>query len=192
MAGFSADLKLEGFKELERGLNPHKLMAKLRPLFRKQNKKMGLILKRKLVQEIKNAKGFAANAYATAQFKGSSNPLVAHGTLRMNCGNRLEGSFGFIVGTTRRNRKGVDIAAVLHEGAKIKVTPKMRNVWLALCTKTEMRVKPLRASTTHIIIPARPYLKKALIDDESVGRMVVLGWKEAMREAHRQFGARLF
>ena len=191
MATFQARLKLEGFDQLANGLNPHKLMSRLRPLFRKENIKLGLILKKKLVEAIDTKGNFAVNAYATTIFKGSSKPLVADGDLRRNCGKRLIGSFAFIVGTTRKNRKGVDLAAVLHEGAEIPVTPRMRKVWIAMCAKHEMKVKPLRKSTTKIVIPPRPFLKQALIDDPAVAKIVLLGWKRAMMKAHKQFGARL-
>lgn len=197
MPQFSADLKLEGFEELSKGLNPTRFMAALRSTMRKHNKKSALLLKARLVKELTNSKrrGYAANAYATTVFKSGkrkrSSPLLDTGVLRSNCGFKMDGPFGFVVGTTRKSRKGVDLAAVLHEGARIAVTEKMRRVWFAMAIETGGRVKPLKTSTTHIIIPPRPFLKNALIEDKSVGLLVVNGWKQAALEAHKRLGGKL-
>lgn len=195
--GFSADLKLEGFEELSRGLNPARFQAALRVSMRKHNKKTGLLLKSKLAREITQTKNksYAANAYATTVFKSRkrrrSSPLLDTGVMRSNCGFKMDGPFSFIVGTTRRSRSGVDLAAVLHEGARISVTERMRKVWIAMAAETGGRVKPLKSSTTHIVIPARPFLKRALIEDKAVGLLVVNAWKQAALEAHKKLGGKL-
>ena len=102
----------------------------------------------------------------TVDQKGSSKPLIDDGDLLGSVGYRFIKRDVVFVGVHRKSVDGTDIAA-LHEreeGARIRVTPKMRAYLRA-------RGFHLKKTTTHLFIPGRPYIKPAFRDFKSKGYM---------------------
>lgn len=103
-----------------------------------------------------------------AHGKGDRKPLMDSGDLRNSIAVTQEGD-GWFVGVHKKakgkkgSRKMVDIAAVHENGTKrysIRVTDKMRRYFMWLHKASKGQIKPLKASTTHIVvqIPARPFI----------------------------------
>ncbi len=68
----------------------------------------------------------------------------------------------------------MDIAAAVHEGATIQVTEKMRLFFAAIN-------HPLKATTTVIVIPSRPFLKTLL--SRRAMRFYKKEWERAVQRA---------
>lgn len=80
-----------------------------------------------------------------------NDPLQRTGRLRKAVRSQQIGSTVQV--TVERMEKGVDIAPIQNYGARIKVTDRMR-AWLAFNLQIF-----LRATTTHIVIPAREFFR---------------------------------
>ena len=92
----------------------------------------------------------------TVEEKGSSKPLIDDGDLLNSVGYRFVGSDAVFVGVHRKAADGTNIAAI-HEretGTRVRVTPKMR-AYLG------SKGLHLKASTTALFIPGRPFVKPA-------------------------------
>lgn len=107
------------------------------------------------------------NLVSRAYGKGDRKPLLDTGDLRNSIQVTQEGD-GWFVGV-HRNVKGksgkkiIDIAELHENGAgpfRINVTDKMRKYFLWLNKKTGGQIKPLKLSTSFIVvkIPARPFI----------------------------------
>lgn len=178
-----AYLKLEGFDELARAIDDRQFRAMAVRKIREKNMVLSQLGVSTLRQTILKGK-FYSNSPVTVALKGSNVPLVNNADLYGNCGAKLV-PWGFICGTQRVSSRGqADIAVILHEGATVPVTDKMRKAWKYFAKITGGRVKPLRAGTTHIRIPERPFLRMAFIDDETFPLTVIRGWKMALIESH--------
>jgi phage gpG-like protein len=112
-------------------------------------------------------------SYVTRTVKGNDTPLIQHGDLLASIDSESEGQTAFVGVMKKQGSHGQDletVARIMEEGAVISVTPKMRE-WF------KSNGFPLRASTTHITVPARPFLEPAVeesyaeIDDE-IGKAV--------------------
>ena len=120
------------------------------------------------------------NAELTAAIKGSDKALVDDGQLYKAITSKVISPFTVEVGVVKGDAYA-NIAAALHEGTTLKVTPAMRGLFLALASasrggkppegKRAQRLfskyqdwKPLKPSTTHIKIPGRPFMNRALND----------------------------
>lgn len=108
------------------------------------------------------------NLISRAYGKGDRKPLKDSGDLRNSIAVTQEGD-GWFVGVHKKaqgkkgKRRMVDIAAVHENGSKrytVRVTPKMRKFFYWLFIKTKGQIKPLKDTTTHIVvqIPARPFI----------------------------------
>jgi hypothetical protein len=178
-----AYLKLEGFEELARAIDDKQFRAMATRKIRKKNMVLSQIGVSTLRDSIRKG-WFYKNSPVTVTLKGSNKPLIDNADLYGNCGAKLV-PWGFVCGTQKISPRGqVDVAVILHEGATIPVTDKMRNAWKYFAKITGGRVRPLKASTTHIKIPSRPFLRMAFIDDQTFGRTVIRGWKMALIETH--------
>lgn len=102
----------------------------------------------------------------TARRKGSSKALIEHGDLMNSITYKVEeGKLAVFIGILRATRGKhkdtgapymVDIADVHEFGRIIKVTPKMRAYFRGAFGIN------LASTTTHIIIPARPFLRPTM------------------------------
>ena len=123
---------------------------------------------------------YAPNAPLTTLMKGSGLPLVDKGDLRRSIqGKVIKYNEGFV--GVFRTGKAANIGAILHEGATIKVTSKMRG-WFKAQATTSSGVKPLKSSTKVIRIPGRPFIKEA-IELPAVTTAVQLNYREAVDAA---------
>lgn len=184
------DLELEGFDVLQRVLNPVRFSSALRKNVRKVNKKLGLAGQDILRQSIGSANSWAVkNSPLTQVLKGSSKPLTDHGDLWGNAGHTLIGSFQFVVGTNRVDKTGkYNIAWILHQGAHMPVTDGMRRFFRYQSAKTKGKIKPLAAGTRVLIISARPFLKRAFVDDKKFMVMCSVQWRNALDKSFREGG----
>lgn len=184
------DLELEGFDVLQNVLNPSRFMAALRKNVRATNKRLALIGQDKLRQSIHSTKQWAVpNSVATIEAKGSSKPLTDRGDLWGNAASTLIGAFQFVVGTNRTDESDrYNIAWILHQGAHMPVTDGMRKYFRYLAYKTKGKVKPLGPETKVLIIPARPFMKRAFIDDKVFMKLVAAEWRQALDKSFKDGG----
>jgi hypothetical protein len=140
----------------------------------------GLIVRKAIRAELKS--GMApANAPLTVFIKGSSKPGIDHGEMFKAITSVVINPFMAEIGVKKGDNAGSSALAV-HEGATIRVTPKMRAMFGYLADvsagkRDASRLtgraaqlyrrrpggwKALKQSTTHIRIPARPFIAQAM------------------------------
>lgn len=187
-------LKTEGFEELAKLLDPASFQARLISKVGKATARVGLDAEREIKEDIAGG-NFAKNSPITVAMKGSSRPLVDKGDLLKAINSRVLKWDQAVVGVLRskqkrdsggRFKKGggdniLNIAAVLHEGATITVTDRMRRYIAALSRETNGQTKPLRASTRVIVIPRRPFLESSIKDSQLLRYKDM--WEKAVDEA---------
>jgi hypothetical protein len=152
----------------------------------------------------------------TTTIKRSKKPLVDRGDLwKAVTAQKVDWKTGF-AGLLRTARlpggSAFNLGMTLHEGATIKVTPKMRRLFQALANATnptraksgkgagaaaaklkgraldlynrnpKARWKPLNDDTTAIVIPGRPFLRRA-IEDPDLKATVEKNWSDAVQRA---------
>lgn len=129
---------------------------------------------------------YAPNAPLTIALKGVNEPLIGDRTgspLFKAITSKVVNDNTVFVGILQKDGE-YNIAVAIHEGATIKVTQKMRNMFYILWRKeTDPSInltgrakelwdkmpggwKPLNESTKAINIPSRPFIKNALDSDE--------------------------
>lgn len=172
-------------------LTSPKIVGKvLREQVSRANKKLAPKMISKVRKDIRE-KHFKKNAILTELLKGSSMPLVDEADLLNSISARHKSAWEFHVGVIREDKAGNSIAFILHEGATRKVTPELRKFFRAQAAVTRGLVKPLRASTQEIRIPARPFLKYSFVDDsEPVKVMVEWAWGDAIKQTFEIIGRR--
>lgn len=168
MAKGDKDLQLIGFDEFERIVNPQRFTRDLHKEVAKATKKNSLFAEARIKLAIDSGK-FASNRPATVAIKGSSRPLVDSGQLKKSISHRLLAWHTSVIGvirgrkTTRRGGSGntLLVAKILHEGATIVVTPRMRK-YFAVQSRTTPGWRPLAAGTVTLSIPPRPFLNASV------------------------------
>jgi hypothetical protein len=185
-------LELKGFRELSDALALPKFRRRFKKQVRKATRKNGLIAEGAIKQQIASGDGMKPNSPLTEALKGSSRPLVDTGELQKSITHKLTAFDEVIIGVLRRVQKRnpktgkvdnlQDIAAILHNGATISVTPAMRRLFFALSNEIP-EVKPLSPKTTVIVIPARPFLLAAF-SPKFVAKYR-RNWEEAIERAFR-------
>lgn len=181
-------LGLEGFEKFADKIEPAKFRSRLRREIKKATAKNGLIAEGAVKENI-NKGNFAANQPLTTALKGSSRPLVDSGDLVKAITNRPF-TFQVVIGVLRKVAKRnkltgkidniQDIAAILHNGITISVTPKMRRLFFALADENP-KIKPLNPKTKVIVIPARPFMEAAVAP--TMLKIYQLNWEEAVQRA---------
>lgn len=149
----------------------------------------------------RKAGGIVANRPLTIEIKGTDTPLVDMGEMSKNVLFAVTGPFEIEWGV-RRDSGSADIAAIVHEGAVIQVTPKIRGMFAALADASDGKRpasdltgraaelwarkpggwKALRRSTTTIKIPARNYIP-AIFANEEVRSGIANNYREVLRAA---------
>jgi hypothetical protein len=145
--------------------------------------------------------GFDRNANLTTFIKGSSGTLRDSGQLMRSVAFRSISPFRAEVGVLKGD-PSANIAIIVHEGATIPVTAKMRGMFAALADassgqRTPGRLrgrarelfdrrsegwKPLRPSTTAIRVPARPYMRR-VVERPELHRALAKNWLAAAAAA---------
>lgn len=137
-------------------------------------------------------KPYAANAPLTVALKRSSTPLVNHGD--------LVGSLTYQVRDLKTLRVGVNsrrvgrsrrfLAEILHNGATITVTPRMRQAFFAVMQSRREDGKGLPAGVKgmrgpgFIVIPPRPFIARPLGSKE-LRKFAVDRWLTALATSLR-------
>lgn len=143
----------------------------------------------------------APNAALTSAIKRSSKPLVDSGHLFKSVTSVQTDWHTAEVGVLRGDPH-VAIAEIVHEGRDIEVTQSMRALFAILAEASAGSIDPsrltgraqelfgrmskgwkaLRPSTTHIKIPARPYLRE-VVEDPRVNLLCGKNWLTAISRA---------
>lgn len=189
MPGNSIRIKLDGFEQLKDMVDPAKFKKRMKDKVRKATELNALLAEGRIKEDISEGK-FKPNAGMTAALKsGASKPLVAGGDLFANIKGVANTWRSAVIGILRskavkdkdgNTRDLLNVAKILHYGATVGVTPKMRRYFFALARENP-NVKPLKESTQAIIIPARPFLEGATSD-----KMVAKykhNWEQAIQRA---------
>lgn len=142
---------------------------------------------RKVMRHSMSSGKFKRNAALTITIKGSTKPLIDFGDMFAavtHVVNRATGREVFIgVLHTAKSRDGKSLTNIgyhLHEGVRIPVTAKMRRMFFYLALASEGTVSPsdltgraavlfkrnqnwlpLKDTTTHIVIPGRPWIRRS-------------------------------
>jgi hypothetical protein len=152
-----------------------------------------LILRREIRLNIRGAKyaaNRAPNAARTVFIKGSTKPLVDRGQLVQALTSQVQSYGRAEIGVSRMAREA-NVARIVHEGAIVPVTGKMRRMFRALSdvsrgkrdpstlrgraaalyARQKKGWKPLKESTTELRIPPRPFIRE-VVEDGRVQRMI--------------------
>jgi hypothetical protein len=154
------DLEIKGFDNLAELLSEKNFKRRLRYHVKKATG-LNVIAGADQVKKDIYGNKFLADSSLTIAIKGSSRPLVDTGALVGSLiGRTLAWNIGEI-GVLRRGPHTNNIAVILHFGAKVPVTDKMRRYFHWLASKNPS-VKPLKKTTVVIVIPPRPFMQSAL------------------------------
>jgi hypothetical protein len=185
MARIAMELQLKGWDTFQKMMGSPEFMRVLGQKIHATNKRMAQFGATVLSDHIPGHP--PPNSPVTIALKESAMPLVDHGTLRTNVSGKTIGSWGFVVGTVRRTASGSNLAHMLETGWTQKVTPKMRKLFQYWAGKTDGKIKPLKASTTHIKVPPRPYMRVAFFDDKTYRNQLLTAWKDATHKTYLHF-----
>lgn len=171
-----ANLKLHNFKAFAAALEPANFKRMLEKHVGKGTLKAALVAERELRKHVR-AKVPPKNAALTIFIKKSRKPLIDHGDLFQAMTSHQVSWDRAFVGVLQTSSQ-YNIAKTLLEGRSVRVTELMRNMffllWRAsvgsldparltgraadLWARQPRGWKPLRDSTTIIVIPPRPFL----------------------------------
>lgn len=187
-----AALKTVGFKEFDDMLKPSKFEPRLKKQIKKSMALVGIIAADSIIDGIDRRQappdmksGDYPNRPRTVAMKKNDSPLVgeAPASLRGSITHDVVSWSEVIVGVLRRKTEVgkdgkpddvINIAAIVHEGATVPVTPKMR-AFMAY------RGFPLSSATVKIRIPGRPFLKSALRKERMAEYKEI--WGDAIQRA---------
>ena len=185
-----ASLQIRGFTRLRNRLDPVKVNRRMIKAVKKATIKNGLIAEGAIKLGIDSGLGMAPNSSMTTAIKGSSRPLVDAGDLKSSVDNKVTRYDQVVIGVlknatkrdpdTGRVTKIKEVAAILHQGATVTVTDKMRRFFFAMAKKHPGKWHPLSAGTKVLVIPARPFLKFAIEKKQKV--KYEKNWNEAVRQ----------
>jgi hypothetical protein len=194
------------WKRYEHLLSHPKFRSKLKKTLPPRMEKSSLQMQKLIRAKIREGK-FAKNAPLTIAIKKSSKPLADYGDLFAAVTYQMtpDGTESFVgilqTARTRDGRSLANIAEGLHEGMRIAVTPRMRRMFAYLAAASEGYIpaseltgraavlferfkkwKPLKETTTHIVIPGRPFIETAFSDSSFRGKFRI-ELENAVREA---------
>lgn len=142
-----------------------------RELRRKVQHQLGL-LRRDVIQYVDSEKHGVPNSPLTILSKGSSRPLVDRGDLRESINTRTEvtrnevhGGVGVLRSSVNREGKKLwNVAAALHEGFVVRVTPKVRAAVFAEMRKRRRKKVNLDSSEGSRTwkVKGRPFIEDPL------------------------------
>jgi hypothetical protein len=208
-AGGGWGFKMVGWKKMKALLNPAGFSETLKKNVAKATKLNGMMLRAEVRKRISD-KAYSPNAKLTIALKGSSTPLVDDADLMNAISDVVIDWKTVFVGVKRGTRGGeFNLAAILHEGAQIEVTPKMRLMFFLLyevshgktpaskltgraaeiwaSAGADMKFYPLKDGTTHIVIPARHFFR-AVFEDPKVIKRAKANWEAAVAATFEQLG----
>lgn len=202
MAKRAPRFKIKGVSALKVALDPAAMEKCNRREMKRETWLNGKLAVAKVRQVIRSGVP-PRNAALTQAIKGGDKPLVDSSELFNSVAAQVVDDFTVFVGVSRTNG-AYNIAAIVHEGATIRVTPKMRALFFALwqvsignmsATKLSARGKelyakstdwkPLRQSTTVIRIPARKFVEIALSDPTLIAKAKA-NWTRGLNAAFKE------
>lgn len=193
----STSFKLSpGFKKLEDLIKPSRTQAALNRNVGRALQLNGKIVERAMRRVIQGGMN-PPNANLTIHIKGSTKPLVDHADLMNSIRSVRQDELTVFIGILRTSKE-YDIATVVHNGAHIPVTPKMRGMFFALWLASNGDLDPgkltgraaelwqrrqggwfpLKDSTTHIVIPPRKFVEQTF-RDKAMKRKLIKNFKKA-------------
>jgi len=155
-------VKTFGFDDLAKLLDPQRFRATFKAEMLKAQNAVGAKFRQEAQDRIDD-KSYQPNRPFTVMIKGSTTPLVRKGDLHGSLTWNAE-PFRIAMGTsdTRRARNGRLVAEILHNGATIQVTNRIRRAVFAQLSKSMLRRLPERVregpGKPFWVIPARPYI----------------------------------
>ncbi len=119
---------------------------------------------RKDVRADIRGKKYAPNKAMTIAIKGSSTPLVDNADMINAITYKIDGDEKVEIGIKRSATSGdgkklFNVAEILHGGATVRVTDRMRNFFKAMWAQGQSGWFPLLPTTVAIRIPARPFFR---------------------------------
>jgi len=194
----------KGWKKWEYAITPRVFAAKLNHNMRRATALNGKIAEATIRNTIK-AGVDPANANLTIMIKSSSKPLVDKPGGLFQAVTSVVVDHTTVFAGVLSTDGDYDIAIALHEGATIAVTPRMRGMFFWLWHASEGRIQPvdldgraaelwerapggwvpLKESTTHIVIPSRPFIQKAFADKE-MREKAKHNWQMALQVTMRE------
>lgn len=197
-------IKLDkNWKRFEMMIDPRKFNVRAKQQMRKATGVVGLHVQREIKEVLRGGR-FTANAGLTLALKEpQTRPLAHTGRLLFPAvTHKIVDPFTVWVGIKATN-KGYNIARAVHDGKRIAVSRRMRGMFAVLSQVSMGRRKvgdlkgrartlwrmnkskrwyPLKASTTHIVIPPRPFMRRAFAS-KTLHRRVNRIWTTAMQAA---------
>lgn len=191
--------------------SPRRFSSTLKDTVGKATKANAELVAEEAQKNIKSRK-YSANAGLTILLKGGKQPLVESGALHEALGSislRLNSWKTAYIGIKRKGDDKVDVASVVHNGAIIKVTDKMRDMFALLyrvgrgqedrnklkgraaeiAKKLGSRLKelrPIKNSTTSIVIPSRPFLSD-VFKNKTVMAKIRNNWASAVETSIKAY-----
>lgn len=201
-------IKFKGLRELRDALDPASFERVLKTHIRPATVLNGLTATAMIRKNIQNG-NYAENAPLTTLIKGSSKPLVDRGDLFQAVTHMVMNDTDVVSGIMKTD-KAYNIAVAIHDGQTVQVTPAMRGMfyvlWLASTgqmpeSKLSGRAaelyrrnqdwKPLRASTTRLVTPARPFVYELFKSNGELKKRVRDNWQKAIQAAFREISAKV-
>lgn len=185
------------WSKLSSMLSPSVASGRIAREMRNATRSNGAIARKAIRKHIQSGLS-PANEPLTIMIKGSTKPgVTGRGELFKAITSVVIDPYTAEVGVKKGDPEA-NTAIVVHEGARIKVTPKMRAMFGYLADVSDggrpasalsgraaelYRMRPggwkaLKQSTTHIRIPGRPFIEQAL-DDETLRRKLAHNWLSA-------------
>jgi hypothetical protein len=173
------DLKIMGMKEFLRAFSEKRISGLLDDEQRLRMREAVNFLRGEVIEYIDQEKHGVPNAPLTVLIKKSSRPLVDRGDLRQSITTEVAGEGRDVHGAVgvlrrRRGRKGerlFNVAAALHNGFTIRMTPKVRAaIFAELRKRRGKKVKPRPADGTGartIRVKGRPFISDPLHDNDA-------------------------
>lgn len=192
--------KIKGLKRWQKALNARGFDEAARAEIRRATELNGKVLEAAQRKVLQAGSGFMKrNAPLTVKIKGSSKPLIDHGDLFQGITSKVIDDFTVFAGVLRTH-ESYNIAKLLHEGAKIKITPKMRTMFSLLHKASTGHFDPAKLTgraaelwarspggwlpigkrTRLIIIPPRRWVNLAMRRSTTIVRK---NWVDAMNRA---------
>lgn len=203
------EMKLTGaWKAFGMTLSPRRAFAVVSTEVRQATEQNAMHVARAMRRKIKESK-YEKNAPLTVALKGSTKPLVHTGQMFAAIKGSMINPTTALAGVLRTAKASdgaelANVAAIVHEGAEINVTPEMRGLFYILHRATTGRlgsqklgpraqaimdargggkeiIQPLDPDTEIISIPGRPFVEDT-IDRQLVAKLKT-NWSRAYQRA---------
>lgn len=182
-------LTTKGFGRVERLLNRRGFNTRLQREVTKATKLNAIDVENETRKTIKGGK-LAANRPMTVAIKGSSKPLIGADSVLFGSITHKIKMRGFAADVGVLRARKVDdtdirnIAFILHEGATMPVTDKMRKLFASREREGISGWRALKHDTTELIIKPRPFLRVSF-RRRALQQRIRRRWREASGRALR-------